>query len=346
MVTLVDMFGNSVVIGLDDVYSAEDGPFYEFFLLYNRLLHPQHVLDLVENQKHKKESIRFNHNVSCGMVMVESTCENFEFECPKGEETWLIHNELPQRTQVVKCKQQRMLTNSTSKVVEYSVQTTSSVCDCVASPFTQQPNELMFLLQGILAKQDVLLEKHRLLEEESTRQKVIIDNLSLAVEAAARSNILREVMLSNKLPFRTAPLLQRTPHLIINTVLDLKEQAVTPLQQQQINSSPICAPVSAYYSQVVSVGTNDFNHDYGDINVQISSLKSIIISPSASLNLCIISSTLINIILPMCILVSMAFGILGSYVIFYGDTHTAYFVTDILHRGINDRDWFRTLTVP
>ncbi|CAF4597666.1 unnamed protein product, partial [Didymodactylos carnosus] len=88
MVTPIDMLGNSVVVGFDDIYSAEDGPFYENFLLKQRLLHPQHVFDFIANQKLKEELMRFNHNHSGGMIMMESICEHVEIEWPEGEETW------------------------------------------------------------------------------------------------------------------------------------------------------------------------------------------------------------------------------------------------------------------
>ncbi|CAF0847294.1 unnamed protein product [Didymodactylos carnosus] len=74
------MLGNSVVVGFDDIYSAEDDPFYENVLLKQRLLHPQHVFDYIANQKLKGELMRFNHSHSGGMIMMESICEHVEIE--------------------------------------------------------------------------------------------------------------------------------------------------------------------------------------------------------------------------------------------------------------------------
>jgi hypothetical protein len=198
-VTPVDMHGNSVVIGFDDIYSAEHGPFYEKFLLNNHLFHPQHVLDHIENQKRQDELIRFNHNVSFDMTMVESTCEHSEIDWPEGKEMWLFHDELPQRTQFVKCKQQIMLTTSVFNIVDHSMQQKSTACDCVASSCTSQYNKIILLIQQIMAKQDILLEKNKLLNEELARQTITINKLSLTVETIARTRMWNEDTPSHKL---------------------------------------------------------------------------------------------------------------------------------------------------
>ncbi len=58
----VDEFANSVIVGFDDIYSVEDEPFYEKFLFSNRLLHKQHVLDYIANEKLEEELIQLNDN--------------------------------------------------------------------------------------------------------------------------------------------------------------------------------------------------------------------------------------------------------------------------------------------
>ncbi|CAF3770109.1 unnamed protein product [Rotaria sp. Silwood1] len=93
-----NMSGNSVVIRRDDIYSAEDSPFCETFLLNHYLLHPQHVLDYVANQKHKDALTEFRHDVSFSSTLHESISKYFDTEWPEGDETWLIHDELPQRS--------------------------------------------------------------------------------------------------------------------------------------------------------------------------------------------------------------------------------------------------------
>jgi hypothetical protein len=49
-----------VVIGFNDIYLVEDGPFYENFLVDHHLLHSKHVLDYIANQK--RRSSMMNHH--------------------------------------------------------------------------------------------------------------------------------------------------------------------------------------------------------------------------------------------------------------------------------------------
>ena len=155
------MLGSSVVVGFDDIYSAEDGPFYENFLLNHRLLHSQHVLDYIANQKSQQNLIRFGHKGSYEMIIVESACEHSEIEWPKGDEMWLFHDELPQRTQFIQYRQQLIPATSTSNIVEHPIQQMATDCGCVVSSTTQQPNEIILFLQQLLVNQDLLLEENK-----------------------------------------------------------------------------------------------------------------------------------------------------------------------------------------
>ncbi|CAF1398239.1 unnamed protein product, partial [Rotaria sordida] len=97
VVSPANMSVNSVVIGRDDIYSAEDSSFYETFLLNHYLLHPQHVLDYIANQTHKDALTEFRHDVSFSSTLHEPIGESFDIEWSEGEEIWLTHDELPQR---------------------------------------------------------------------------------------------------------------------------------------------------------------------------------------------------------------------------------------------------------
>jgi hypothetical protein len=101
MVIPADMLGNSTVVRFDDIYAAEEGPFYEKFLLNHRFFHSQRVLDYVANQKSQQELMQVNHKCLYDMIRVESAYEYSEIEWPEGDETWLCHDELPQRIQFV-----------------------------------------------------------------------------------------------------------------------------------------------------------------------------------------------------------------------------------------------------
>ncbi|CAF4652060.1 unnamed protein product, partial [Didymodactylos carnosus] len=88
----------------------------------------------------------------------------------------------------------------------------------------QKPNEIMFLLQQLLAKQDLLLDENKQLKQEMATQQVIINNLSQAVEAIQENKICQDVS-STKLSSAstTAPLSQSTPPLVMKAETSLKE---------------------------------------------------------------------------------------------------------------------------
>ncbi|CAF0836911.1 unnamed protein product [Didymodactylos carnosus] len=346
MVTPVDMLGNSVVVGFDDICSAQDGPFYEKFLLKQRLLHPQHVFDYIANQKLKEELMRFNHNHSGGMIMMESICEHVEIEWPEGEETWLIHDELAQRTQFVKYKQQPMLTTS---IVENSMHPMSSDCDWVQSSFDHQPNEIMLLLQQLLAKQDLLLDENKQLKQEVATQQITINNLSQAVEAIQGTKISCQnisVTKSSSAP-TTASVSELAPPVIKSAELSLKKKASKQLQSKQSDQLIKKPLFSEFFPQYVSNEIDDFSYERGYRNATIFSLKSTAISPSNLFHSLIVQLISIGIVLiTIIILVKVGFKFLDSNMIFSGGTNTPYFVNNVLSHGINDSDWFRTLGVP
>lgn len=156
-----DMLGSSVGVGFDDIYSAEDGPFYENLLRSHRLLHSQHVLDYIANQKSQESLKRFRHKDSDDMIILESACEHSGIEWPEGDEMWLFHDELPQRTQFIQCRQQLIPATSTSNIVEQSMQQMETDCGCVVSSTTRQPNEIILFLQQSLVNQGLLLEENK-----------------------------------------------------------------------------------------------------------------------------------------------------------------------------------------
>jgi len=328
----VDMLGDSAVVGFDDIYTAENGPFYKQFLLNHHILHSQHVLDYIAYQKSQEQLMLFKHKVSCDMIVVESVCQYPEPEWPVGEETWLFHDELPQRNQFIQCRQQFVPHPSTFNIVEHRVRQTSSKSDCVASSKTQQSNEIILLLQEVLAKQDILLEQSKQLKQEVAAQDIAINNLSLAVKALQGSIILCENVSSIQQfsSATTAPSLQSTPPLIRNVEPCLKEQDVKAVQVQQINQLMNYNLSSKIYFQDGLNNIDDRNTEYGHINVKTSWLQ----------------YTLITTNLTMFIFISMVFGIFYSYLITHGGINTSDFSNYRLVHGVNDMDWFRTLAVP
>ena len=210
--------------------------------------------------------------------MVECVCEHVEIEWPEGTETWLLHDELPQRTQFIKCKQQVMLNTSTFNIVEHSMKKTSSDCSCALPSLVQQPNQIILLPQQLLVKHDLLFNQNKQLKE-----------------------------------------------------------------MNQLIKNPV---FSESFSEFVSNGIDDFYYELGHSDTKNFSLKSTTISSSDSFKSCIIQLISFGIVLISFIFVSVAFGILDSYLNFNNATNTPYFVNNVLCHGINDLDWFRTTAVP
>ncbi|CAF1162198.1 unnamed protein product [Rotaria magnacalcarata] len=80
LIETIVCYDDSVMIELDDIYPAEDSPFYDTFLLKDRCLHFQHVLDYIANQKRKEELIELHESVLFSTVLLKYVGENFETE--------------------------------------------------------------------------------------------------------------------------------------------------------------------------------------------------------------------------------------------------------------------------
>ena len=127
---------------------------------------------------------------------------------------------------------------------------------------SQQPNEMMLLLQQLLAKQDLLLDENRQLKEEMTTQQITINNLSQAVEAMQGIEIVRQKLLptdSSSLS-TTAPSPQLTLPLVMNAASSLKEQAAKQLQSKRINQLLDSTPFTGSPAQEVSDWIDDFSN--------------------------------------------------------------------------------------
>ncbi len=219
-----------MVVGFDDIYSAEDGPFYENFLLNHHLFHPQHVLDYITNWKCQERLVEFNHDESFRMIITEFMYGNSKIEWPSGDETWLVHDELPQRTQFVEYRDQVMLNTSTFNIVEHLLQPTSVDYDCVLSSSDQQPHDIILLLQQIMVKQDALLERNKLIKEDLARQNTIINQSVSTIKVTEKNKILEEA---------------------IDSTSNLEEQTVKQLQSQQIDQLIKCPSFFESYPQCV-----------------------------------------------------------------------------------------------
>ncbi|CAF4470537.1 unnamed protein product, partial [Didymodactylos carnosus] len=125
----------------------------------------------------------------------------------------------------------------------------------------QKPNEILFLLQQLLAKQDLLLDENKELKQEMATQQIIINSLSQAVEAIQENKICQDVS-STKLSSAstTAPLSQSTPHFVMKAETSLKEQAAKQLQSKRINQLLDSTPFSGSTSQEVSDWIDDFSN--------------------------------------------------------------------------------------
>ena len=126
----------------------------------------------------------------------------------------------------------------------------------------QQPNEMMLLLQQLLAKQDLLLNENRQIKEEMTTQQSTINNLSQAVVAIQESKMIRQQFLPTDPPSSptTAPSPQLPLPLVMNTASSLKEQAAKQLQSKRITQLLDSTPFTGSPAQEVSDWIDDFSN--------------------------------------------------------------------------------------
>lgn len=157
LVTPVDMLGHTVTIGFDDIYTAEDSPFYEHFLHHQHLLHSQHVFDYIENQKFKDKVAESNHDNSYNMVVIENIAQDFDTEWPEGEVAWFSDDELEQYNTWKLSEQQTISTISSFSTVSEMLQelpTNSNLT--MEEPLTQKK----LLFNDELAKQRAISDFH------------------------------------------------------------------------------------------------------------------------------------------------------------------------------------------
>lgn len=174
VVAPVDILGNSMMIGYDDIYSA-DSPILEKYLLSHRLLHSQHVLDYIANQKRKDALIESGHDISFNTTLFEPIGEYFEAEWPAGHETWFIHDELPQRKQFISSEQQMRSETSISNFTETSLRKKSSTFNSTSELIVQHSNEIMSLMKPDMTKHRTLRKRKKLFNDKGAKQNVIID---------------------------------------------------------------------------------------------------------------------------------------------------------------------------
>jgi hypothetical protein len=248
---------------------------------------------------------------------------------PDGNETWVFHDELPQRIQFIYCSLQLIPAISTSNIVEFPMQQMSSDCDCVVSSIAQQPNEIILVLQQLLVKQNLLLDENKQLNRELKEQQIIINNLSQTVEAIQENQMSCENIPPDQ-QISTSFISKAAVPVIDDKKRDSEEQDVKDVQFQEINQLMNYNLSSGFYSQDWLTRIGDYNHDCGHKNIKTSSVQ----------------STFINIILTLFILISMAFKIFSSSLIIHSGTNTSYSGNHMLFHSVNDLDWFRTLAVP
>jgi hypothetical protein len=172
---------------------------------------------------------------------------------------------LPDSDRKVKCEQQQQESDDQDDNSEEPV-------------VIQQPNEMTVLLQQLLAKQDLLLDRNRQIKEEMTAQQITINNLSQAVDVIQRTKTLGQSLLptapsslsttapsplSTTAPSSlstTAPSPPLTLPLVMNAASSLKEQAAKQLQSKRINQLLDSTPFTGSSSQEVSDWIDDFSN--------------------------------------------------------------------------------------
>ncbi|CAF1481203.1 unnamed protein product [Rotaria sp. Silwood1] len=143
----------------------------------------------------------------------------------------------------------------------------------------QQSNQMMLLMQQLLAKQDLLLDENKQIKQEMATQQITINNLTQAIEAIQVSNVLYHNILPTKpsLSLTTATLSQSTSPVIMNIESSLKEQAAKQLQSKRINQLLDSTPFTGSASQEVSDWIDDFTNKCDQVQLDDAQRLSVVI---------------------------------------------------------------------
>ncbi|CAF4482234.1 unnamed protein product, partial [Rotaria socialis] len=142
----------------------------------------------------------------------------------------------------------------------------------------QQSNKMMLLMQRLLAKQDLLLDENKEINQEMATQQFTINNLTQTIEAIQVSNALCHNVLPTKTSsLTTAPLWQSTSSVIMNMESSLKEQAVKQLHSKRINQLLDSTPFTGSASQEVSDWINNFSNKCDQVQLDDAQRLSVVI---------------------------------------------------------------------
>lgn len=180
-----DNIDDFATIGFDDIYSAENGPFYEGFLVHNRVLHSQHVLDYIANKKETIQSVmQLNQKFSWSTPEDNITCQEETAAWAEGNEEWLIHDQLPQRAQFLSCI--RNFNASTCDDVEEITQQPSGDINSVVLSSGTQNRELMIWLHSAQMKCEEFVAENEVLERMVARHRIILNQTASADEISKK----------------------------------------------------------------------------------------------------------------------------------------------------------------
>jgi hypothetical protein len=108
-ITLVSVDTLTVLptIGPDDIYSAENSPFFHNYLHSKCVYHPQHVLDWWSKSRCNPRRQCVDFSASADSLLFPM-CNDVTSDWPQGEETRVTHDILPQRSQFVNCTKEAL----------------------------------------------------------------------------------------------------------------------------------------------------------------------------------------------------------------------------------------------
>ena len=128
-------------VGPDDIYSAEYSPFFHNYLQCQPIYHAQHVLDWWWRRVQRRQYLSFSPPDS---TLLLSMCNDVTSDWPVGDETWFIHDALPQRNRFPHCSKQVIQCSSPTNIVEHSVQLFSSLLfDCTSPMANDQLQDVL-----------------------------------------------------------------------------------------------------------------------------------------------------------------------------------------------------------
>ncbi|CAF1262276.1 unnamed protein product [Adineta ricciae] len=194
MVLSANTLAETFLVKYDDIYRGEYSPFYDNFLLNQRSLHPQHVLDYVFNSKITVHLQSDNVTIPNTLSLDQYIDHYLEMEWPAGDETWDFPEEISQCDEQVLCGEKSLSNSLISYVMKYPMLQTVSSIECVATTFISNVSEHQLLIDQNSTEENASSLSYLMLQYASTQQ-VVTDKSVYTENAFHWFNLLHKTSL-------------------------------------------------------------------------------------------------------------------------------------------------------